>query len=149
LVALVEGMGRVEARLRFDDARFIAIPTKTTLEPDEYFWLVEHVTVSRLWVLGAYEVARTLSQRVREKPSLVNARMRGRIDSTKKYLERLRIPLAKFEPAKRHAGTDFAEAKLAVHPRLGVAWKVAKRTVVPRQKVADRLLKLCVSLKGG
>ena len=147
LIPLIEGLGRVEARLRFEDAQYLAVPRTKPLEVEEYFALVERVTVSRLWVLGAYEVARTLSQRVRDKPSLANARVRDRINRTKKYLERVRIPLAKFEPSRRHANTDFSDPPLTFHPQHGVAWKIAKRTIVPRQKVADRLLKLCVALK--
>jgi hypothetical protein len=148
LIPFVEGLGRIEARLRFEDARYLALPRQQPLELEEFFDLMERVTLSRLWVLGAYEVARTLSQRVRDTPALASARMRDRIRRTKTYLERIRIPLAKFEPSRRHAATDYSDPPFTIHREHGVAWKVASRTIVPRQKVADRLLKLCVALKG-
>src|SRR5687768_6664695 len=74
LVVFIEGLGRVEARLRYEDARYLALPNRDRLPTEEFFDLTERITLSRLWVMGAYEVVRTLSQRVRDEPSLVNAR---------------------------------------------------------------------------
>ena len=147
LIPFIEGLGRIDARLRYKDARFFDRPKEKPLSAEEYLDLIERITLSRLWVFGAYEVARTLSQRVRDTPSLANQRKRDRIQRTKQYLERLRIPLAKLEPAKRHAVTDFADAEVTFDRSGGVAWKVARRTILPRQRAADKLLKLCSTLK--
>lgn len=97
--------------------------------------------MSRLWVLGAYEAVRTLSQRVRSNPKLVTKRLAERVHRTKKQFERVRIPLAKLEPARAHAATDYSEALPMLH-QLGISWKVADRVLVPRQRVSERLLKL-------
>jgi hypothetical protein len=138
LALFVEGLGKLDAQLVFEDAA-----TDAHLDMD----LTDRLVLSRLWVLGAYEVVRTMSERVRAKPSLLSKRLAERTHRTKRYLERVRIPLAKLEPATRHAATDFAEALPAMHSSLGISWKVANRVFVPRRRMADRLLKLLQALK--
>ena len=68
----------------------------------EYYQIKAH-----LWVLGAYELVRMISQRVREDQSLTTDAAIEIIHNTKKEFERVRIPLAKLEAGKRNKKSDF------------------------------------------
>lgn len=59
---------------------------------------------SYLWVLSAYEVVRTLSQRADQNDGLFNASVVEKIRKTKHKLEEIRIPLAKMEPRRGNRG---------------------------------------------
>jgi hypothetical protein len=54
--------------------------------------------------------------------------------------ERIRIPLAKFEPTRRHYATHSAIARPAVRNELGVGWNVSNDIYVSRRQLADDLL---------
>lgn len=69
------------------------------------------------------------------------------IKSTKIDFERIRIPLAKFEPARRHQATDSAVAWPGVHPNLGLGWGVSNDKYVSRRQLADDLLSALEILK--
>lgn len=74
---------------------------------------------SYLWVLSAYEVIRTLSQKADENEELFGATVNKKIRETKHKLEEVRIPLAKLEPrirvkkTKKIAGEVMKETALA------------------------------------
>jgi len=142
LPAFIQGLGKLDAQLVHQDAAFLALSQQQRECFDESINLTDRITMSRLWVFGAYEAVRTLSQRVRKNPRLVTTRLAARVSRTKKHFERVRVPLAKLEPANAHTATDFGEAVPALDRQLRVSWKVAKRVVVPRQKLSEDLLKL-------
>ena len=56
-------------------------------------------------------------------------------------MERLRVPLAKMGAAKRHP-TDNPIAYPAIDLELGIAWQVAKDTLISRHELPDALLEL-------
>lgn len=70
---------------------------------------------SYLWVLSAYEVVRTLSQRADQNDGLFNASVAEKIRKTKHKLEEVRIPLAKLEPRRGNKG----ETALALGGQFG------------------------------
>ena len=61
-------------------------------------------------------------------------------ESLKKEFNRLRIPLAKMEPASAHKETDSHIAYPAINRQKGIAWQVAQNVYITRQELADRLL---------
>ena len=142
LPVFVQGLGKLDAQLVHQDAVFLSLPEQQRQSFDESIKPTDRITMSRLWVFGAYEAVRTLSQRVRKNPRLVTKRLAARVSRMKKQFERVRIPLAKLEPASAHASTDFGEAVPALDRQVGVSWKVAKRVVVPRQRLSERFLNL-------
>lgn len=100
----------------------------------------KYMTLSYLWVLGAYEVVRTLTQRLKEQShSCFN-----RVNDFKKILERVRIPLAKMEPARAHP-EDWSIA-WPTNTLRGLGWRVNDRDVVLRIDLSDEFLKVLAGL---
>src|SRR5450631_1710437 len=75
LPVFVQGLGKIDAQLARQDAAFRSFPSKLRESQDESIKLTDRITMSRLWVLGGYEVVRTLSQRVRINPGLMTKRL--------------------------------------------------------------------------
>ncbi len=107
--------------------------------------LTDHITISYLWVLGAFELIRTLDQRARSK-ELYSPEDRDRIRDLKKQFMRIRVPLAKLEPARAHEKTDNPVAWPTFADQAGVGWMIAKGKFVTRKDLADRLLEMLESL---
>jgi hypothetical protein len=94
---------------------------------------------AHLWVLGAYEIVRAISQR---KPVGFDKELFSELRDLKRLFTRMRIPLAKFEAASTFKGTDYSIAELIIDPehyRLG--WRTSESHVIARQELSDRLLK--------
>lgn len=142
LAVFIQGLGKIDAKLVHDDAAFRALPPDMRGTVEESIRLTDRFTLSQLWVLGAYEATRTIDERIRKAPKLLTKRLDQRVLTTKKALARVRMPLAKFEPASAHRGTDFSVARPSMHRELGISWKVAKRIFVPRRHLSNKLLAL-------
>lgn len=139
LVILVQGLGRLDAKLIFEDT--LQLPENTQAEIEmAALRRTENHTLSYLWVLGAYELVRTIAEKSRQDPSLQSSEAHHLLSDLEVDLERLRIPLAKLEPAKRHKNTDFSIAFPATHPKKGFAWQVAEGVYISRRDLADSLL---------
>lgn len=142
LVVFIQGLGRIDAKLVHDDTVYRSLPHELRTTVEESLRLTDRFTLAQLWVLGAYEVTRTLDERARKAPKVLTKRLSQRVLVIKKEFARVRMPLAKFEPAKAHRRTDFAVAYPAMHRELGISWKLANRVFVPRRRLSDRLLAL-------
>lgn len=145
--SLYSRIGEIDAKLIHDDKAFRALSKEKRSEYDQMIRLTDRITLSQLWVLGAYEVTRTLDERFRNRPKVLTKRLGQQILTTKKAFARVRIPLAKFEPAGAHRSTDFAVAFPAMHRDLGISWKVANRLFVPRRQLSDKLLCLLSAIQ--
>lgn len=101
----------------------------------------QHNTLSTLWIFGAYEVIRTLHQRLRKHPdpSVKDSELCFQIGELKKQFERVRIPLAKFEPAARFPQDGLPIA--GVHLDKGATWFVNSTDRVTRLDLSDDLLR--------
>jgi hypothetical protein len=104
------------------------------------------LTLSYLWVLGAYEIVRTLDQRTREASAGTPSPVAERITATKHLFERVRIPLAKFKAARRNPN-DSPIAYPAVSPVHGIAWLVADNSFISRRQLSDAFLALLSDLR--
>jgi len=142
LNVFIQGLGKIDAQLIYEDDTFQSLATSAKSTFEESLKLTDRFTLSQLWILGAYEVIRTLDQRVSKSQNELPKRLATRVKSTKKSFERLRVPLAKFEPARAHKETDFSLACPAMHKELGISWKIAERTFIPRRRLSDQLLTL-------
>src|SRR5258705_8854981 len=65
MVAILQGLGRFDSQLILADNRFGLLSEREWAAKRESFLLTERIMLSYLWVLGAYELVRTLDQRCR------------------------------------------------------------------------------------
>lgn len=91
-----------------------------------------------LWVLAAYEFARTLDQIYRDGKAIDVARKKS-INTFKRQIERVRIPLAKLETADRFPN-DSRIAFPGWQPGKGVGWMVDQTNPILRVDLSDGLL---------
>ncbi|MCR6665215.1 MAG: hypothetical protein NVV69_04205 [Methyloversatilis sp.] len=144
MVVAVQGLGRLDAVLTAKDDHYLGLSDKERDEFEVSLDLTDRFTESYLWVLGAYEIIRSIDQRCRADISLVSDSTHVR--SAKEYFERVRIPLAKFEPARRFRATDSRIAYPSIDRRYGIAWQVADQTFISRGELSERFLGLLRSL---
>jgi hypothetical protein len=140
MVPLVQGLGHLDVSLGEDDLLFLADFEKKRHSVTESMKLTERFTLSHLWVLGAYELVRSICQRITENPAAVPEEVARTFEELKKEFNRLRVPLAKMEPASAHKDTDSKIAFPALSPTRGIAWQVAEGVFINRQDLADSLL---------
>jgi hypothetical protein len=144
LIVITQSLGELDSKLILEDERLLK---KIPENPDDPDWfqtsrdLGSQITLSYLWVLGAYELIRTLDQRCREKPDVFGEIANKKINETKKTFERIRMPLAKLEPAKRYSSDDSHIAFPAMGPQ-GTAWHINEKTYINRRDLSDILLDL-------
>jgi len=142
MIPVAQGLGRLDVKLILDDKRFSELPQTAQGSIDESIELTDRFTYSYLWILGAYELVRALDQRCRDNPSLLGQQLSKQINTLKHSFERLRIPLAKMEPARSHQDTDAPIAYPAIHRQLGISWQVSRDVFISRREMSDALLAL-------
>lgn len=142
----IQMLGIVDAELRgirrediFDDAG------KAIEDEDGILALERHQIKAHLWVLGAYELVRMISQRLRENEALARPESIAKVVETKKLFERVRIPMAKLEPSKRHKETDFEVAYAGVGAK-GLGWKVSPDTIIYQEELSEKLYEMFAHL---
>jgi len=102
--------------------------------------MAPRLTLSRLWVLCGYEIVRTLDQKT--------GRRHEEIQETKALVERIRVLLAKLEPARKHRKTDLEFAMPIHHHKDGVGWLTNQPYFVTRRALADKLLQIGKAVVG-
>jgi hypothetical protein len=142
---IVQSLGRMDEMLRRTDERIA--PYAARREDPPNIDLTLHFTHSYLWVLGTYEITRTVDQRARQKANLFLDTDAAQIKKLKWKFERLRIPLAKLEPSHRHKGTDFSFPLPAFDATHGTAWVVSADIFVARHELADSFLEVFESIR--
>jgi hypothetical protein len=139
MMPLVQQLGRLDARLiQADEAWGARFPDAEPAGEDGTA-LHEHITLSFLWVLGAYEFVRTLCDRIRT-DTKTSAEVRDRLLQAKRHFARVRVPLAKMEPATKFADVDEPIAYPGLKQGVGVAWQLNQSTVISRRELSDDLL---------
>lgn len=98
--------------------------------------------MSYLWVLGAYELVRTIDDLFRKNPGFVCPDVKKETERVKQLFARLRVPLVKLQPAHSHKSTDFSVPTPAVQGWRGAAWEIAPEPFVARRDLSDALLSL-------
>ncbi|WP_146680418.1 hypothetical protein [Oceanococcus atlanticus] len=143
----IQMLGIVDAELRDIRIPDLFSQDGKPLEDDDGILKLERAQIkAHLWVLGAYELVRMISQRLRENPELAITESRTAIDRAKSDLSRVRIPLAKLEASKRNEKTDYQVAYAGIGPA-GLAWKVADNTWVYQHDLSDSLWTALCALK--
>ena len=146
MIPVLQGLGRLKCQLIAEDLRFLQLTQEVRDTIHESLHLSERFTLSYLWVLGAYELIRTLDQRCNANVSLLGAELTQSVRNLKHTMERLRMPLAKMEPARRHH-SDSPIAYPCISSKLGVAWQLAADTFVSRRELSDALLQLTEDIR--
>jgi hypothetical protein len=136
MVVAVQGLGKLDAVLTAQDAAYVQLSQTERDSFQKSLELTDRFTQSYLWVLGVYEIIRSIDQRCRENQSLVDAATAQLVCDTKHAFERVRVPLAKFEPARRFSDTDTTVAFPAFDPQQGIAWRVAETVFVTRRELS-------------
>ena len=145
---IIQGLGSLDSRLVFEDKEFCALPLDHIPTTKETSKLMERFTYSYLWVLGLYELVRTVDERCRENPKFLGDVLNGKIKTLKHQIERLRIPLAKMKPSKLHEKTDSPIAYPAMHQSLGISWQLGETTYISRRELSDETLNLFEEIEG-
>lgn len=91
------------------------------------------LTQSYFWVLGAYEIIRSICERLDGDSRQKEAR------DAKHIFERVRMPLAKMATANRYKA-DSPIAYPALNMRHGIAWQVQKDVFVTRFELSETFL---------
>jgi hypothetical protein len=149
LVWLIQMLGQDDSKLyeydqmlNHDSPNILA--GNPTLVVDDM--LHEMVWKSYTWVLAAYELIRTMNKKLKtEDPT---AEITSKSQQLKNEFERLRVPMAKFEPAKKHMKTDYKFPQWCTQPGRGLCWAVADGVVIPRMELSDALISFLLNLKG-
>lgn len=136
MVLGIQGLGRLDHDLYEQDGLLTKNPMALSSNSD-LGALSYHITMSYLWVLGAYEIVRSIQQR--NKDAGLND---GKLTALLRKFERLRMPLAKFEPANRHKNTDSKIAYPALNELHGIAWQVSEEVFISRGELANEFLSL-------
>ena len=121
MVIQIQGIGRIDSTLFENDRKYISMKLQgENKSPEEWSAsdLTDSVTLSYLWVLGAYEIIRSLNERLKIDQS--SAQYQKSL-ALKKLFSRIRVPLAKLEAEGRHKKTDSKVAWPLLTPEHGIA----------------------------
>ena len=140
LVVAVQGLGRLDCELIAGDALPLIPPRDRREAEIQGLQLQRRITLSYLWVLGAYELIRTLASNLTQRDPPVTPEILRSVRDARDSISRLRVPLAKTEAAKAHRATDWSFAYPAVQPGRGIAWQIGPSTFVSRRDLSDLLL---------
>ena len=140
MVNTVQGLGKFDAKLIAQDAAYLSLSDEQRGEFDVSLKLTDRFTDSYLWVLGAYEIIRAMDQRCRADSSLVGDPELLR--DARRLFERVRVPLAKFEAARRYSDTDSTVAYPSLNRDHGIAWQVAEDVFISRGELSECFLEL-------
>lgn len=139
----LRGLGRLDCALKSADRFFYNYMNgggEIGKPVDNIFF--DFPLLSNLWMMGMYEVLRTLSQILRNDEKLGKAHpATDEVSLLKIRFERVRIPLAKFERASRFP-TDYEYISQFQGGPDGWGWVVDAKTVIYRNDLADEVLNL-------
>jgi len=143
LPAVVRALGRLDSFLRREDRKAVEdsdcddIPNLNLIE--------DYLTLSQLWIFGAYELLRSLDQKLKTGIPNTSANACKRTHDLKLRLARIRMPLAKLEPASSFRHTDEVPkgaGVLANAKEKGWFWQLNSTTYIWRHDLANELLSL-------
>ena len=140
MTVAIQGLGKLDSVLVAEDALFLQLPQHQRESIETSLDLTDRFTNSYLWVLGSYEIIRGMDQRCRENSQIVDHTAATFIREAKIKFERVRVPLAKFEAARRFSDTDATAAFPALDLQHGIAWRVADNVVVTRRELSECFL---------
>lgn len=148
LIWLIQMLGHDDAILfEYDQMLNLDSPNILTGNPTPAVDDMLHGMVwkSYTWVLATYELIRTINQRLTT--TNPNADITSKSQLLKYEFTRLRVPMAKFEPAKKHKNTDYKFPQGCIQSGRGLCWAVADGVVISRMELSDSLISFLLELK--
>lgn len=140
LIVPYQGIALIDAQLVIEDKNIVD-GNSTGFKGD----LGPHLTQSYLWVLGAYEIIRTMSQYADNGKDTKISQFKDEIRKLKHTFERLRVPLAKFEAARKNPeGHTYAYP--IFDKVLGTCWSISNTEFISRRLLSDDFLKIMEKL---
>ncbi|USD33661.1 MULTISPECIES: hypothetical protein [Vibrio] len=140
MIVPYQGIALVDAQLVVEDRNIIE-GNPTQFKGDLSF----HLTQSYLWVLGAYEIIRTISQFADSTEGTALKAFKDEVRGLKHKFERLRVPLAKFEAARKNP-TGYTYAYPEINTMLGTSWRISNTESISRRELSDEFLQLMEKL---
>lgn len=135
----IQMLGIVDSELRGIRRQHIFDDQGRPIEDENGTLVLERYQIkAHLWVLGAYEVVRMISQRLWKDDSLAQEFSIETVQEIKKLFERIRIPLAKLEASKRYKKTDYDVPSAGVGER-GIGWQVSNDTIIYQEHLSEQL----------
>lgn len=125
------------------------------IQPNYNNTLSYHSSFSRLWVLGCYELTKAIYERCRidhtkpifkDYPKCSTNELNQKVKESKEFIERVRIPLAKFESYKKNP-SDSPIAESIIILNVGVGWKLSDNYIVSRRQISDTFLNLLITIR--
>lgn len=143
LPAVVRALGRLDSFLRREDRKQLV---QVRGEKFTSFAIVEdYLALSQLWVFGAYELLRSLDQKLGRGVPNISTEACRRVHDLKLQFARIRAPLAKLEPANSFRHTDELPKGACIvgnAQEKGWCWQLNASTFVWRHDLANDLLLL-------
>jgi hypothetical protein len=137
---LIQGLGRLDCNLIDRDEHIAKLVASVTTFTE----IVEHETLSYLWVLGAYELIRTLSETTTKQPKLRSRTDANKAQKVRDEFARIRIPLAKLKSHRKHEA-DSSIPFPAISQSLGVYWTMNAVDTITRRSLSEKLLNVLES----
>jgi hypothetical protein len=137
----IQSLGRLDASLLEQEEIVLGLAEDSMPEPTDR--LSEYLDLSRLWVLSAYELIRTLDASVRAGLWNPGPLLADALQELKQQLAVVRMPLAKFEPAFKRAEPGDLVAEPGFTPGGGASWNIsesAEPTIVTRNDLSDGVI---------
>jgi hypothetical protein len=140
MIPTVQGLGLLHCKILPEDARYERLSVEEQGTIEESVMLTERFMLSSLWVMGAYELVRTLDERHKNDDIFIVGEVAEDVHTLKIGMARLRMPLAKMAPATKHKATDYPIPRPYIMPGYGVAWRVSDDKLISRRWLSDGLL---------
>lgn len=145
LLPQIQWLGMLDENIRQWETKNLEEPsapnrTSETAIMELSYWYF----LSYLWVLGAYEVVRTLSQKVKDiqkvkKTRIFSKEIVRKLVETRDFFAEARVPLAKLEPRKLKDHTT-AIAFPMIFPENGFGWRISSDISQPGRDISRREL---------
>ena len=133
-------LGKIDVELHDKNTEFRELRNDVaSITPSQWEKIHDSAALSHLWILGAFELVRTLNQSLHAETSLPRE-VTERCRELKHQSERVRMPLAKVEAPNRHHQTDCGVAYLALSATHGLGWKVTDNDFISRDQLGIELL---------
>ncbi|NWA10209.1 hypothetical protein [Pseudomonas gingeri] len=130
---ILNGLARMDAKLVAEDHWMTSFPEGASRGDSDRE--KDHYTHSYLWVLGAYELIRTIWQQLNEGKHPHAKTFRKLVED----FEKVRMPLAKLESPRKFKG-NLPIARVAIARPEGVCWILSNKLVVSRIELSDLLI---------
>jgi hypothetical protein len=143
LPAVVRALGRLDSFLRREDRK--AVEDSDCDDIPNFNLIEDYLTLSQLWIFGAFELLRSLDQKLKTEIPNTSANACKRTHDLKLRFARIRMPLAKLEPASSVRHTDEVPkgaGVLANAKEKGWFWQLNSTTYIWRRDLANELLSL-------